>query len=320
MFDEALRETRMPTADDLEISFPVRREPKKEPSGEPAGEHGGAAGGEATGDAHSDAANSAEPVPQRDEPDEGEHTDSTEAQIAARAAREAPEEPQDAVDDPEVPDDPSEPQEEAPDASERTRKQNPRPLVDVLVDTPGTHPLAYSRVAFSAGAGVETLSLTRFPQPLVDELRMRLAPTTGGSFAEQISATSIITAFLAASLGVKLDLDDNSSNAADAFRRDHPRMAGIEDKLDETLDNIDQLASVMKIALERIGGTGQIVDGLEFAMAYLVADRVASVTTSETTEHNVDVTQKKVLVTRDRIKSLVKEQRTIEKQREWSRT
>lgn len=58
---------------------------------------------------------------------------------------------------------------------------------------------------------------------------------------------------------------------------------------------------------------------LEFAMAYLIADRVAGLTTTDTNEGNVDVTQKKVLVARERIRVHSEEQHLVEKNRAaWS--
>ena len=99
-FTDRLDDWKPPTADDLDIALPIRREPKKETASEEArdlGQHGGSSDA-GTPDGHAEAAAPAEPAPQRDEPDEGEHTDSTQEQVAARAAQRAAET---AVDEPE---------------------------------------------------------------------------------------------------------------------------------------------------------------------------------------------------------------------------
>ncbi|MFF2053677.1 hypothetical protein ACFVU2_18890 [Leifsonia sp. NPDC058194] len=324
--DQALDAYRAPTSDDLEIALPPRRESKAEPArtepGDP-GQHGGAAdGSQGSTDAHNDdvASTAAEPEPQRDEPDDGEHTDSTEAQVAARAARqraEAVEEAKEAPAEDAPPQDPEPALEVAPEPVTVAAKHLDAKMV--LATTEGTSPRSFTRIGFSAGEGTPSLVLKRFPQPAIDKLRVLLAPSLGGEFAEQISAPALVTAFLVATIGVDLELDENTSAAADAFRTSDARIAGVEDRLDEVAENVAQLANAMKLSLNRIGETGNLVDNMEFAMAYLVADRVAGVTKPETTEVNVDVAQKKVLVARESIRKRAKAQRTIEKQRDGRR-
>ncbi len=96
-------------------------------------------------------------------------------------------------------------------------------------------------------------------------------------------------------------------------------MAGIEDCLDHVAENVEQLATAMWLSPNRIAETGTIADFLEFGMTYVIADRVAQVTTLDTNENNVDVAGKKVLVVRDRVRARAKAQRTIEKQQDGRR-
>lgn len=319
MFDQALSNTRLPSADDVEISFPVRREPQTSRSDEGVsfGERGGAAAGPSTpdGDAVVVAAGGGDPLPQRDEPDDGEHTDSTEAEIAARVSEtstdgEPIESPVEAFED-KAQTEEAEPATEAPSASDP--KSTPR-------STAGSQPVVFQRVGFSAGAGIESLTVTRFPQVIVDELRLRLATGTGEVFADAISATGLLTAALSASLGVELDLDENTAAAAEIFRAEDPRMAGVEDRVDSILEGIDSLARVLQRTSERAASTAQVVDAVDYGVAYLIADRVSQITTAETTEQTVDVTQPKVLVARERVKSAAKKHRNIEQQKEGRTT
>jgi hypothetical protein len=334
-FTDALDNWRAPSADDLEIVVPLRREPKKEPDAEGAevrdlGEHGGGADGTpASSEGRGDAgASAAEPEPQRDDPDDGEHTDSTEEQLAARARRLAELEPEGDAE----PADEEEVRSAAQDAvvdaeAERQPVEGPKAPELELVDRVRKPEVAKRsgrqafkrRLGFSTGAGVETLTVTRFPQPFVDRLRQMLAPVIGNEFAQAISAPALLTSFLMATLGVDLDVDENTAAAAEAFRTSEPRISAVEDKIDGVLENIDQLAGAMRLSLTRISETANVADAMEFGLAYLVADRVVGLSTLDTDETNVDVAQKKVLAARQRIRARTKEQRTIEKQQDGRR-
>ncbi len=325
MFEQMLDKHTLPTSEDLDMTFPVRREPKKDVAAPTdaleLGQHGG--GGEGTpADAEGVvdvAGGDSGPVPQRDEPDDGEHTDSTEAQVLARATAAAPEEaeevdaagvtaeeaPEEAAADPE----PAEVEDEAP-----TSPQDP--AADLLA-IEGTDPKAFKRgVGFSYDKGVKDTTVTRFPQPIIDKLRLQLAASTSGAFAEAISAPALITAFLVANLGIEFNVDENTAAAIDGFRTTDPRLLGIEEKLELALASIDRVAATSRVAVARATTAANAAETVEYATAYLVADRVAGLSTSDVNETNVDVTQPKALTVRDAIRSRSKAQRTIEKNRE----
>lgn len=322
--DQALSSHQFPTSDDLEIALPTRHEPKKEsqaPDAPELGQHGGGADGTpASSESHGDvvassATSDAAPAPQRDEPDDGEHTDSTEQQVASRAARAASAEEQQSADEApehEVGDEQEVAQEDQPDLT----AEKPRSVAEILSDTEGASPRTFKRAGFSAGKDVTGIQVKRFPQPAIDKLRTTLALSAGGSFAEAISAASLLTAFVMANTGLELDVDEDTTAAAEAFRENDPRLVEVEDKVGQVLENIDQLAAAMKIGLRRVGDTGKVVDGLEFGVSFLVGDRVTRLATPEIDETNVDIVQRKTLIVRDRMKSQAKQQRTIEKQRE----
>lgn len=319
-FDDRINDWKPPTADDLEISLPPRREIKKEkPVEEPrdVGQHGGGSDGAST-EAHGDAGTGgAEPTPQRDDPDEGEHTDSTQEQVAARAARRVENDAESKDDSQEQPpvDAPAEPAASELELPAPVHRE-PVDVKKVLAETTGSEPRVFRRTAFSAGDGIDELTLTRFPRVAVDRLRLLLAPTLGGEFSESMSAPALVTAFLVAYAGVELDLDENTTAAADAFRRSDSRVSTIEDKIDLTLDRLLEVAAIAQRSDERSRQTAGVVDALDFGVSFLVTDRVAGLTTADMNETNVDVTSKKVLVARDTIRARTKQQRTIEKQRD----
>lgn len=326
--DAAMDSYQVPTTNDLDIALPARREPKKDAEADGAaelrdlGQHGGAADGSpAASDTHGDVASGSDPEPQRDEPDDGEHTDSTEEQVSTREQRAAEQASEQAAE----PEDTATVPEPEPAAEQAPSPEPPAapvlPPVSVkqeLAGIAGDKPRAFQKTGFSSG-GVETVLVKRFPQPLVDRLRLSLAPVVGGEFAEAMSAPALITAFLIAKTGVELDVDANTAVAVDVFRQVDPRLLAVEDKIDYVMGGMTQLANSMDLSLRRIADTGNIADVLEFSMAYLVADRVAGLTTTDTNETNVDVAQKKVLVARESIRTRSKAQRKIEQEREGRR-
>jgi hypothetical protein len=332
--DRALDDYKPPVADDLEIQLPAWRGQKKdaEALAEPRdlGQHGGAASDGSPADTHSEAAGTganSEPGPQRDDPDDGEHTDSTEQEVAARAQAAATAAASNTEQAPEPVEQPiivdvSEPEEadelELEPVPKRAAPKQPVNVKKELAKIPGSEPRLFEKTGFSSG-GVDTIVVKRFPQPLVDRLRLSLASVVGGDFAESLSAPALITAFLIAKTGVELDVDANTAVATDVFRQVDPRLLAVEEKIDEMTDDIGQLAQAMKISLNRISETANIADGLEFAMAYLIAERVAGLSTIDVDETNVDVTQKKVLVARESIRKRARAQRTVEKHREGRR-
>lgn len=321
-FQEQLDAFQPPSFEDIELTLPPRRERSANDgtSQRPSGEHGGASDGSpVASEAHAGAAassGSSEPQPQRDDPDEGEHTDSTESQIAKRlrpAEAETHATPSDETSEPSEHDR----QEVAADEPEspNTDIEPAEQLVGILARTKGTSPRPYTRIAFSAGDDVESLSVTRFPQPLVDKLRLVLAQSLGGEFAEGVSATTLLTGYMVAQLGVRLDLDENTRAAVEGFRHVETRLSAVEDRMDVLLESIDRLAGAQKYVIKRVTDTGKTVDALDLAAAYLVTDRVAGLSTSEVDETNIVVTQKKVLSTRTRIHEQAATQKKFEQDR-----
>jgi hypothetical protein len=324
--DQALGGFKPLSPDDIGIELPTRREPKKEPEAEvaptaqpDAGEHGGAASsdaGAAGNDSPGEAAASSasEPVPQRDDPDEGEHTDSTEEQVATRARQAAAARVEETKPEPEVADNVVEPAETDEPPAPEPRPERPS-LQQVLATTEGTAPRAFKRIAFSSGEDTPETNVARVPQPLIDHLRRMLAPSLGGTFAESISAPALLTAFLTVKAGITLELDDNTAAAADAFRQFEPRLAAVEDRVEEVSAGLQQLADAIRLGLKRTAESGDVLDVLEYGLAYLITDRVAGVSTVDVDETTVDVTQKKVLRARETIRSRSRAHRTIERQK-----
>jgi len=299
---------------------------------------GGAAGGAAvagssTSGAAVNGSAGAEPVPQRDDPDEGEHSDSTEAQAivraqkAAQASRRVSTEVIHVDAEPEL--------KLAPPAPIQEYVDEPAPIaVEVESLAPENHyanrehkgisgnsPTVFQKVGFSVGKGPDgkdlpTLIVKPFPQVLVDRLRMALVPAAGGTFADALAAPALITAFLMAKTGIDLDVDPNTAIAVDIFRQVDPRLLAVEEKIDELMSSISKMTGDVKSSVVLARSTSAVVEGMEFATAYLLADRVVGLTTSDVNEATVDVTQPKVLAARESIRKRSGAQRTLEKQRE----
>lgn len=312
--DQALSHHQYPSPEALEVVLPPRRDPKKReetPTPE-LGQHGGTSAASGAGDGQSDSAVAVDPQPQRDEPDEGEHTDSTEEQVASRAQRTK-------TAAAEVTDQGEE------NASGQDPEQAATPVMEPVAPAAapeqneqrleGSTPRVFKRVGASYG-DVPVTHLKRFPQPAADTLRAMLARSTGTEFAESISIPAMVTAFLMAHTGLHLEVDENTAAAAQAFRDDNPRLSRVEDRVEETLENIDQLAGALKLGLRRIADTATIAENLEFGVSFLVGDRVARMATPEIDETSVKIVQKKTLIVRERMRAQAKAQRTIEKQNE----
>ncbi|WP_311245446.1 MULTISPECIES: hypothetical protein [unclassified Microbacterium] len=315
--DLAMERHHVPSVEDVAITLPPRREPSAAESAaqqRDGGQHGGAAEGSPAGsDTHSDspAGANSEPQPQRDEPDEGEHTDSTSEQVARRQEQKASlpeEEPEAAAAD-----------DDAIDADEEFVEE-PEPVRSTplqLHEVTGSSPLEFKKLPGGAfyGKDAKLTTVKRIPAATVDRLRMLLADVTGGDFAAQISAPALMTAFIAAKAGMDFELDENTQAAMEAFRSTDQRVSAVEEKVDQVLQHIDQLAHATHQSLKRAAETGKTVDVLDFSMSYLIADRVAHLTTPDIDETNVNVTQKKVLSTRSRIREQSASQRKIEQER-----
>lgn len=334
-FDDTLGEYRPPRAGDIEVTFAPKRTPRQ-PEPKPAealpgagelpseqtGEHGGSetSAGSGGGSANGSSSGGADQITQRDEPDEGEHTDSTEEQVAARAAaaeeraaEEAPAAPATVEQALELKPEPEPVAEE--ESAEAPAEKQVEVTREELGQITGSQPVQYQKTGFSAG-GVETVLVKRIPEMLVDRLRLTLASTVGGAFAEQLSAPALITAFLMAKTGMGLQVDANTSVAVDAFRQSDPGLLSVERRLDEVLGMLTTESERSAKTLQTVRETGEAVDGLENSVAYLVGDRVTRLSTTDVDETNVDVTQKKVLVVRERIRERTKEQRKLERDRE----
>jgi hypothetical protein len=241
-----------------------------------------------------------------DDPDTSED-DAADVAAAAAAAREmfkpepesAPE--QDSNDEAVV--DPNEPATSASDGGEDD----------------GTEADAAQPVIPRKGGGLtfegESAYLKQFPRVLIDRMRKILETQVNEEFARDISQVSIVTAFVMASMGSKLTTDDVTAHAVTAFKAVDPRTDAIDKRTVTLLEQQTRSEGMLKAVLARLGEVTETTAVLEVAQAYALAERTAqldSATASALPEH-LDVTQKRVIATRDNIRKRVKAQRQDEK-------
>ncbi|WP_143736579.1 hypothetical protein [Plantibacter flavus] len=317
------------TPDDVLITIPSLRDPKSAASNDAVevrdlGQHGGAAeAAAAVTDAHGAAAGDAtdaDPQPQRDDPDDGEHTDSTEEAVAARApvpvvvdeSQSAPETGDEAMDVTEAAEETQEPLDELNSTSGDSARIEPR------VKELGSQPRVFQRIGFSSG-DVDVSQVGRFPQPLIDHLRASLAPSVGADFAQAISSTALLTAFISAKTGFVLEVDPNTAVAIDVFRQVDPRLLSVEDRMEAMASDMALMSTQLLKHVEQAKASTQIIEALEYSNAYIIADRVAGISTNDTDEHTVDVTQKRVVIARDTIRKSAAGHRKIERERSGRR-
>ncbi len=279
-----------------------------------------------------------EAMPERDEPDDGEHTDSTEEEVSAReTARtedEDDEEPMSGLVVRTVPVKPVSTDQSAgaaePESSVRTEKefvQTPAGASSgdrvavatkpdgTLGDVVGTRSVPYVKRKYKAGDPSEVVAV-KPPLVLMQHLRQSLEATAGSEFAEGISAASLLTAFLLAKTGLQMDVDENTEIAANIFREVDPRLLSIENKIDEVLSRANRIDEVNARAAQRQKVTGEVIDGMEFALSYLLFDRTIGVDTLGITPENFNVVHSDVLTIRERVRKRTREQRQIEIDRE----
>lgn len=354
-FDDMLKNVAMPTSEDVKIELPERRDADHEAALEAAqaqreqqqrdgqqqrradeeavqrevtedartepgpGTQGGqGTGGSAGGSSAVEAVQGPPPAPQRDEPDEG------------GVAEAAADEDETAVDD--VSDAGSEEGEDEEESAAPAEVISGDPEVDDLVRTieepeepesihgtrEGTRPGTFTRGQGFTHESEETI-IKRFPKQLVDRLRVMVGGYLGDAFAEQLSGPALVTAFISARLGVPFEVDDNTAQAAAAFRELEPQLGALESRVDELVEAQHEMSRGFTQMARRVGALGESVEGMELSTAYVLVDRVVGMRTEGQTESNIRVDDQRILRARENIRARTKAQRMLEETRKGRR-
>lgn len=278
--------------------------------------HGAGGNGDASSrSSHVSGQSAPEPTPQRDDPDEGQHTRSEQEPDAATASAEADEEHAAETADEVVATTAAETEEAAPVA---VRDSETDLDVAFAMDEPSLRRLEgegdagvifQERTRFTfpqPQSGKSSVQMKTFPVELVDRLREDLARMTNTSFAEQISAPAIVTAFLLAQLGFDTEgFDVNTATAVTAFRKLDQRLGALEDGLGVVEARTQFVAKDIAAMKRLMVDLCNVIGRLEHVGAFLVHQRVAPEAFEGLTPSMLDITDDAYLATRARIRATV---------------
>lgn len=150
-----------------------------------------------------------------------------------------------------------------------------------------------------------SVNLKFFPRALVEEMREMLKPHLGDDFARDISQFSLVTAFVIAAMGADIQTDEFTAHAVRAFRANDPRVDAIDQRTAAIQDQQAVIEKMMKRALAKLGDLEDTATVLEIGQAYSMAERTAQLDTMGVLPETIDVTQKRVLATKDNIRRKV---------------
>lgn len=159
----------------------------------------------------------------------------------------------------------------------------------------------------------ESAYLKQFPRIMIDQMREILAVQVNDTFARDISQVSIVTAFVMASMGMEITTDEVTAHAVRAFRENDPRVDAIDKRTAAILESQTRSEGMLKRVIKRLGEQDGTLAVLELGQAYALAERTAQLDTTGALPENLDVTQKRVVATRDNIRGRVAVQRNDEK-------
>lgn len=305
--EDAQRAEAEADGEDTRTLYEQQQDEYSEVEEETEGDHGGQKGG-SSGSSGSSAAMAAasgpEPRPQRDDPDEGGETEdeqqgSAEAEPAEPAAEPVPE-----------PEPAAEPRAAVPEPPA------PAAISEPLDNTAGTDP---QEVVVGPGNGLRvegpTSKITRFPDVLISALRARIAPVAGSDFAEKVSSTCLITAFVSVKLGVDLgEVDPNTAAAMRAVAQTEPQLDSITETLTQLVAEVSSQEKGIRLLGEKVRENSRSLYSTELMSSYWFTDRMKGLKTDGATTigDGMEKNRDRVLRTRDEFRGSVEKFRSQE--------
>lgn len=159
----------------------------------------------------------------------------------------------------------------APKAPEPEQQVEPEPEVTIVE----RHPLVGHTL--DAGALTERNGgvQLRLPETIVDAVRTVLA-STGYEKVAQVARGKLVTAYIAATLGVDLEVEDKETLALlEAMRGINPLLGGIETNVQLMLDQSEQMERRMRQLDERLAKLQLVDESTEMGVAYLLMNSTA---------------------------------------------
>lgn len=282
-----------------------------------AGDQGGSSGGGGSATpAQTSSVTGPEPRPQRDDIDGNDGNDEPDEP-------DEPVVPEDEEDEPE-PEPVVEPEPANDDDDEEDSEVEAISQSEPEGNRAGAAPAQWKDgTKFSYGVGpVDTdgksteMKLSRFPKQLVANLRTMIGGHLGDAFAKEAAGNQLVTAFLAARLGIPFEADANTTRMITAFRELEPQLAELEQTTSRTEDEVAALAKANRLLTKRLGAVEELIASTELAISFFIADRIAAISTHDMTLEKAQINHPKALAMRETIRAQAKEEMTRQKRRD----
>lgn len=279
-----------------------------------AGDQGGSSGGGGSATpAQTSSVTGPEPRPQRDDIDGNDEPDEPDEPVVPEDEEDEPE-PEPVV-EPEPANDDDDGEDSEVEAISQSEPEGNRAGAAPAQWKDGTK--------FSYGVGpVDTdgksteMKLSRFPKQLVANLRTMIGGHLGDAFAKEAAGNQLVTAFLAARLGIPFEADANTTRMITAFRELEPQLAELEQTTSRTEDEVAALAKANRLLTKRLGAVEELIASTELAISFFIADRIAAISTHDMTLEKAQINHPKALAMRETIRAQAKEEMTRQKRRD----
>lgn len=287
-----------------------------------AGDHGGSSGGGSNAaSSQTSSVTGPEPRPQRDELDGGDEPvddDDDEEDVIDNEADTEPE-PEPEAEEPVItePDDDGDTENENEGDEEivQTTPQGNREGADPAQWKDGAK-FSYGVGPVDADGHSTEMKLSRFPKQLVANLRSMIGGHLGDAFAKEAAGNQLVTAFIAARLGIPFEADANTSRMIVAFRELEPQLAELEQTASRTEDQVAALVKTNRSLIKRLGSVEELIASAELGVSFFIADRIAAISTHDMTLEKAEISHPKALSMRDTIRTQSKAEMEREKRRD----
>lgn len=256
------------------------------------GQHGGSGGHSGAAPGATSGIGSTPPQPQRDEPGDA----ITEAEGVNSSARES--------------ETPSEPQKEVGELSHETVPMTLRHRdgSEIPVTIEGDASFTFD------GEKKRPRDMPAvIDQAIRDELTRLGAPALGAALtastqSKALSFASLITALAMSSLDIEIPgVDENTRRAAEVLRTGQGRVAAIEMKVEQVLDNQQRAQKDLDAMTKRALSAEKQLYELELMLTWLLVDKTEPLLFNQVTSSAIDLTNKTVLDARARLREKARE-------------
>lgn len=150
-------------------------------------------------------------------------------------------------------------------------------------------------------------------QAIRDELTRLGAPELGAAptpktQSKTLSSGSLITALAMSALGIEIPgVDENTRRAAEVLRTGQGRVAAIEMKVEQVLDNQQRAQKDLDVMTKRALGAEKQLYELELMLTWLLVDKTEPRLFNQATATSIDLTHKTVVDARAKLREKARE-------------